>query len=695
MKNQLYYTKPAKCFEQALPLGNGRLGIMTYGNLRHERLSLNEDSLWSGYPKDQNKADAHKYLAACREAIFAKDYAKAKDILNRDMHGHWSEAYLPLGNLRIDYDRAYKKNYSRTLDLRTGVAVTRADGLTQTVFVSHPAQLVVVHIESDRPFSATCRLDSLLQNTVTAQDGTLLLTGQAPEVCMPPYYNKGETVVQGSRGMRFCAGLRADGQVTCTGDSLRIENRKEVTLLLSMATSYVDFRSMPTADEKARMLAYFDGAADYQTLLAAHIADFSALMDRVTLELEGGDDSLPTDVRLKRMQKDKSDQSLIALLFQYGRYLTVSGSRPGTNAMTLQGIWNEQVRAPWSSSYTTNINTEMNYWPTDAVGLGECFTPLVDFAEKLAANGTATAKAYFDADGWCACHNSDIWGATYPAGFPDGDGDSSCYAVWFMSGAWILNQLYTHSLYQKDPAFDEKLKDMFAGALAFFHSSMTAHNGQPVTCPSISPENTFTDNGQRSAVTYMPSMDREILHDFMENCRALGLDAPVIDQVAPAPDGRVPEWAENYRETEVEHRHVSHLYCIYPSHRVQSDALQAAAKQSLLKRGFGGTGWSLGWKVCLWARLGDGENALRLIENQLRPINPKALIRVRGGGSYPNLLDAHPPFQIDGNFGVTAGIAEMLIGGALPKCWSGKVTGLVTPDGTISYAFKNGKRVRE
>ena len=179
----------------------------------------------------------------------------------------------------------------------------------------------------------------------------------------------------------------------------------------------------------------------------------------------------------------------------------------------------------------------------------------------------------------------------------------------------------------------------------------------------------------------------------MENCRALGLDAPVIDQVAPAPDGRIPEWAENYRETEVEHRHVSHLYCIYPSHRVQSDALQAAAKQSLLKRGFGGTGWSLGWKVCLWARLGDGENALRLIENQLRPINPKALIRVRGGGSYPNLLDAHPPFQIDGNFGVTAGIAEMLIGGALPKCWSGKVTGLVTPDGTISYAFKNGKRI--
>ena len=583
---------------------------------------------------------------------------------------------------------------SRTLDLRTGVAVTRADGLTQTVFVSHPAQLVVIHIESDRPFSATCRLDSLLQSTVTAQDGTLLLTGQAPEVCMPPYYNKGETVVQGSRGMRFCAGLRADGQVACTGDSLRIENRKEVTLLLSMATSYVDFRSMPTADEKARMLAYFDGAADYPTLLAAHIADFSALMDRVTLELEGGDDSLPTDVRLKRMQKDKSDQSLIALLFQYGRYLTVSGSRPGTNAMTLQGIWNEQVRAPWSSSYTTNINTEMNYWPTDAVGLGECFTPLVDFAEKLAANGSSTAKAYFDADGWCACHNSDIWGATYPAGFPDGDGDSSCYAVWFMSGAWILNQLYTHSLYQKDPAFDEKLKGMFAGALAFFHSSMTAHNGQPVTCPSISPENTFTDNGQRSAVTYMPSMDREILHDFMENCRALGLDAPVIDQVAPAPDGRVPEWAENYQETEVEHRHVSHLYCIYPSHRVQSDALQAAAKQSLLKRGFGGTGWSLGWKVCLWARLGDGENALRLIENQLRPINPKALIRVRGGGSYPNLLDAHPPFQIDGNFGVTAGIAEMLIGGALPKCWSGKVTGLVTPDGTISYAFKNGKRVK-
>lgn len=692
MKNQLYYIKPAKCFEQALPLGNGRLGVMTYGNLHHERLSLNEDSLWSGFPKDQNKADAYTYLEACRTAIFNRDYHKAKDIINKDMHGHWSEAYLPLGNLRIDYDKAYKKNYHRTLDLRTGVAVTQADGLTQTVFVSHPAQLVVVRIESEAPFSATCRLESLLESQVAARDGGLLLTGQAPEVCMPPYYNKGQSVVQGNRGMRFCAGLQADGTVTCADGVLRIENQTAVTLLLSMATSFVDFQSMPTGDAQKRMQQYFSNAADYATLLAAHTADFARLMDRVTFELEGGDDSLPTDVRLKRMHKNKSDHSLIALLFQYGRYLTVSGSRPGTNAMTLQGIWNEQVRAPWSSSYTTNINTEMNYWPTDAVGLGECFTPLVDFAKKLAQNGTATAKAYFNANGWCACHNSDIWGATYPAGFPDGDGDSSCYAVWFMSGAWILNQLYTHSLYVQDAQFNAELKALFAGALDFFQDSMTEHNGQPVTCPSISPENTFADNGQRSAVTYMPAMDREILHDFMANCRALGLEAPEIDQVTPAPDGRVPEWAENFQETEVEHRHVSHLYCIYPSHRIQSPELQAAAKQSLLKRGFGGTGWSLGWKVCLWARLGDGDNALRLIENQLRPINPKALIRVRGGGSYPNLLDAHPPFQIDGNFGVTAGIAEMLIGGALPKSWSGKVSGLVTPAGTVSYTFKNGKR---
>lgn len=695
MKNELFYTKKARCFEQALPVGNGRLGAMIYGNLKKERISLNEDSLWSGYPKDHNKKDAHLYLEKAQKAIFDKDYAGAKEIINRDMHGHWSEAYLPFGNLYIAYSGIRKKGYRRSLDLEKGIAAVQTDSFCQTVFASHPAQLIVVHIKSDQPISLTVSLDSKLTHTCKTEKDVLLMEGQAPEVCMPPYYNQGETVVQGSKGMRFCGAVRVLGSAVFEKDCIQIRNQTEVTLLLSMATSFVDFQSMPTADAKTRALAYFKNIKPYDALLAAHTADFAALMHRVAFELEGGEPNLPTDKRLRKMKKGGTDGGLIALLFQYGRYLTVSGSRPGTNAMTLQGIWNEHLRAPWSSSYTININTQMNYWCTDIANLSECFEPLVAFVKKLSVNGSVTARDYFNCSGFVSFHNSDIWGATYPAGFPNGDGDSSSYAFWGMSAPWLLNQLYDHYLYNKDDAFRTELTDLFKSCLAFYKGSMTLHNGQLVTCPSISPENTFADNGVRCALTYMPSMDREILYDFFENCRALGLEAPQIEQVRPAADGRIPEWAEDFAETEKEHRHVSHLYCIYPAHRVQSAALQAAAKQSLLTRGFGGTGWSLGWKVCLWARLGDGENALRLIKNQLRPINPLLKLRLKGGGSYPNLLDAHPPFQIDGNFGVTAGIAEMLKNEALPAEWSGRIQGLKTHSGEISYTFKNGRRIQD
>ncbi|MDE6155593.1 MAG: glycoside hydrolase family 95 protein, partial [Eubacterium sp.] len=400
-------------------------------------------------------------------------------------------------------------------------------------------------------------------------------------------------------------------------------------------------------------------------------------------------DDLPTDKRIKRMKKAKDDNGLIALLFQYGRYLTISGSRKGTNAMTLQGIWNTKVRAPWSSSYTTNINTEMNYWCTDSANLSECFEPLLELAKKLSVNGAVTAKDYYNCSGFCSHHNSDIWGATYPAGYPKGDGDAAQYAPWCMSSPWILNQLYEHYLYTNDDNFKQEIIPLFKGCLDFYNDFLVENNGELVTCPSISPENNYKDNGIALAPTYMPSMDREILHDFFENCRALGFDAPYIEQVKPAPDGRIPEWAENFEETEVKHRHVSHLYCIYPSHFVQSDELNKAAEKSLEVRGFGGTGWSLGWKVCLWARLRNGENALRLIKQQLTYINPMINLH-NGGGSYPNLFDAHPPFQIDGNFGVTAGIAEMLKNEALPKEWSGRIKGVKAYGGKeISYSFKN------
>lgn len=693
MKNTLFYKKRAKYFEQSLPVGNGRIGGLVFGNLKKERIALNEDSLWSGYPKDLNKKDAHKYLDDVRNAIFTKDYKKAKEILNRDMHGHWSEAYLPFGDLIIEYANVPKGGYKRTLDLSTGVAAVKTNGFSETVFVSHPAQLMVVNIKSDSGVSFKVKLDSQLKHSCKTVEDSLVITGQAPEVCFPPYHDGDQPIVQGDKGMTFCGAVKVLGNAVFCGDSIEVKNQKEITLLVSLATSFIDFQSMPVANAEERAFSYFENMKSYDTLLAEHKADFSALFNRVEFELEGSRDDLPTDRRIKRMKKAKDDNGLIALLFQYGRYLTISGSRKGTNAMTLQGIWNTKLRAPWSSSYTTNINTEMNYWCTDSANLSECFEPLLELAKKLSINGAVTAKDYYNCSGFCSHHNSDIWGATYPAGYPKGDGDSAQYAPWCMSSPWILNQLYEHYLYTNDDNFKQEIMPLFKGCLDFYNDFLVEKDGELVTCPSISPENNYKDNGTVLAPTYMPSMDREILHDFFENCRALGFDAPYIEQVKPAPDGRIPEWAENFEETEIQHRHVSHLYCIYPSRFIQSDELNKAAEKSLEVRGFGGTGWSLGWKVCLWARLRNGENALRLIKQQLTYINPVINLH-NGGGSYPNLFDAHPPFQIDGNFGVTAGIAEMLKNEALPAEWSGRIKGVKAYGGKeISYSFKNGKRV--
>ncbi|MCD7797148.1 MAG: glycoside hydrolase family 95 protein [Clostridiales bacterium] len=692
MKNLLFYKKKAHCFEQALPIGNGRIGAMVFGNLKKERIALNEDTLWSGYPRNYNKKDAHEYLGEARKALLNKEYDRAKEIINRDMHGHWSESYLPFGDLIIEYKGVPKSDYRMSLDILTGIAKAEAYGFCESVFVSHPSQLMVINIKSEIGVSFTVKFDSQLCHNIKTEEDTLLITGQAPEVCMPPYHNKGEAIVQGDKGIKFCGAVKIIGNAQFSDSSIIVNNQKETTLLVSLATSYIDFKTMPTADAKMRAMSYFDNIKPYEALLKEHTKDFSALFNRVKFELEGGYEDLPTDKRIRRMNKKGDDYALIALLFQYGRYLTISASRPKTTAMNLQGIWNTKLRAPWSSNYTININTQMNYWCTDTANLSECFEPLTDLVKKLAENGKTTAKDYYACNGFCAHHNSDIWGMTYPAGFPDGDGDSTQYAPWCTSTPWLLNQLYEHYLYTLDEEYKKEIKELFAGCLDFYKDFLIEQNGEVITCPSISPENAFIDKGVRSPITYMPSMDREILFDFFENCRELGLDAPVINQVEPAEDGRIPEWAENFEETEIEHRHVSHLYCVYPSRYRQSEEINSATEKSLIKRGFGGTGWSLGWKICLWARLGNAENAYRLIKQQLTYINPRINIHYSGGGSYPNLFDAHPPFQIDGNFGVTAGIAEMLISRKLPKEWSGKIRGIKTYGGKeIEYSFKDGK----
>ncbi|WP_178667314.1 glycoside hydrolase N-terminal domain-containing protein [uncultured Eubacterium sp.] len=691
MKNLLFYKKKAKAWEEALPVGNGRIGAMVFGNLKTERIALNEDSLWSGYPKDLNKKDAVEYLEPLRQAIFDGDHKKAREIANRDFHGHWSEAYLPFGDLIIEYSKSSKKGYIRTLDISTGVSVTKSDLLTQTVFVSYPAQLAVVNVKASEPISAKVTITSKLKHKCHTDADALIIDGQAPEICMPPYYNDGKVFEYGVQAMRFAGAVKVLGNAVFDEDSIVISNQTEFTLLVSLATNFIDFKSMPVGDPIPKALKYFENAKPYNELLKEHTDDFSSLFNRVDVDFGSERAEVPTDKRLKQFKKGADDNNLIALLFQYGRYLTISCSRQGTRAMTLQGIFNPHLRAPWSSSYTTNINTEMNYWCTDICNLSECFEPFFEQAKNMCINGEVTAKDYYNCNGSCAHHNSDIWGASYPAGDPLGKTNSESYAFWQSSLPWMLNEAFEHYRYTRDEKLFEEMKPYFKKVLDFYNDYLIEHDGKLVTCPSSSPENTYNDNGVRGCLTYMPTMDIGILQEFFQNCREFGFDTPEIPDIPIGSDGRINEWAKEYAETEVTHRHVSHLYCVYPSAVEQSDEVREAAKKSLLKRGFDGTGWALGWKVCLWARLDEAENALKLIKNQLRPINPRGIKRP-GGGSYPNMFDAHPPFQIDGNFGVAAGIAEMLVRGAIPKEWSGYAKGIKRKDGTeLNIKFDKGK----
>ncbi|MGN0457873.1 MAG: glycosyl hydrolase family 95 catalytic domain-containing protein [Eubacterium sp.] len=693
MENKLFYNKKAVVWEEALPLGNGRMGAMVFGNLKKERIMLNEDTLWSGYPKDLNRKDAGEHLEALRKAIFDGDRKTAKEIANTGFRGHWSEAYLPFGDLIIEYKNAkFHTGYKRELDISKGIATVESKHIKETVFVSHPAQLLVVNIKSDSPLSYDIKLTGKLRNKCYTKEDCLYMEGEAPEICLPPYHHNGVEFDYGEGGMRFCGCVKILGTASFEKDYISVKNQTETTILVSLATSFVDFKSMPTANAVERAESYFENAKGYGELLNEHKADFSSLFDRVDVDFGSERADIPTNKRLKDFKKGADDNNLIALLFQYGRYLTISCSRPNTTAMTLQGIFNPHIRAPWSSSYTVNINTEMNYWPTDICNLSECFEPFVALVKKLCTNGQVTAKDYYKCNGAVAHHNSDIWGASYPAGDPMGRTDAESYACWQSTLPWMLNQVFEHYRYTKDEAFFKEMEPYFKLVLDFYKDFLIEHDGMLVTCPTISPENTYSDNGQRASLTYMPTMDIGILQEFFANCREYGFDTPEIPDIPIGSDGRINEWIKEYGETEVHHRHVSHLYCVYPSAIEQSEEVREGAKKSLLKRGFDGTGWALGWKVCLWARLDDGENALRLIKNQLRPINPRSKYRRGGGGSYPNMFDAHPPFQIDGNFGVSAGIAEMLTRGAIPKEWSGYARGIKLKDGReLDIKFKNGQ----